>query len=132
MPTDSETTEDEAAEPQMETKDGGRGDPDETSQRVPAGNYTLFTNIIVTFHSSHIQPTSHRLFDSQWTHTFFIYCIFNLTWQVIINTNPYLQCLAWQAASGNGKMYNKFTTVKITKYRQIYIVSQKNRQKKAA
>ncbi|XP_066542039.1 striated muscle preferentially expressed protein kinase-like [Hoplias malabaricus] len=34
---DSETTEDEAGEPQMETKEGGRGGPDEASQRVPAG-----------------------------------------------------------------------------------------------
>ncbi|XP_049340678.1 striated muscle preferentially expressed protein kinase isoform X2 [Astyanax mexicanus] len=34
---DSETTEDEAGEPQMETKEGGRGGADEASPRVPAG-----------------------------------------------------------------------------------------------
>ncbi|XP_017547020.2 striated muscle preferentially expressed protein kinase isoform X1 [Pygocentrus nattereri] len=34
---DSETTEDEAGEPQMETKERGRGGSEEASQRVPAG-----------------------------------------------------------------------------------------------
>uniref|UniRef100_W5K7Y6 Striated muscle enriched protein kinase b n=1 Tax=Astyanax mexicanus TaxID=7994 RepID=W5K7Y6_ASTMX len=45
---DSETTEDEAGEPQMETKEGGRGGADEASQRVPAGNYTVSS---VTHHT---------------------------------------------------------------------------------
>lgn len=68
----------------METKDGGRGDPDETSQRVPAGNYTF-----VSQHHSYFPLVTRD------THTFLtyftFYLTFNLSWRVVTNTHSHLQ-----------------------------------------